>query len=84
MVCLRYISVNTLHIDDDDDDDDDNNNNNNNEGARPALFMALGRLCLDFHATHVYQHYAANHMRSFSYKEQVGSAAVCKHDEAAN
>ena len=36
MVCLRNISVDTLHRedtegdDDDDDDDDDNNNNNNN------------------------------------------------------
>ena len=34
MVCLRNISVDTLHKgdtegDDDDDDDDDNNNNNN-------------------------------------------------------
>jgi len=34
MVCLRNISINTLHKgdddgDDDDDDDDDNNNNNN-------------------------------------------------------
>ena len=36
MVCLRNISVDTLHKgdtddDDDDDDDDDNNNNNNNK-----------------------------------------------------
>jgi hypothetical protein len=32
MVCLRNISVDTLHKgdDDDDDDDDDNDNNNNN------------------------------------------------------
>ena len=35
MVCLRNISLDTLHKgdnedDDDDDDDDDNNNNNNN------------------------------------------------------
>jgi hypothetical protein len=39
LVCLRNISINTLHKDDDDDDndnddddddDDDNNNNNNN------------------------------------------------------
>jgi len=33
IVCLRNISINTLHKgddDDDDDDDDDNNNNNNN------------------------------------------------------
>jgi len=29
MVCLRYISINTLHKGDDDDDDDDDNNNNN-------------------------------------------------------
>ena len=35
IVCLRNMSINTLHKgdyddDDDDDDDDDNNNNNNN------------------------------------------------------
>jgi hypothetical protein len=36
MVCLRNISVDTLHkedTDDDDDDDDNNNNNNNNNSA---------------------------------------------------
>jgi len=33
MICLRNISVDTLHkgdIEDDDDDDNNNNNNNNN------------------------------------------------------
>jgi hypothetical protein len=30
MVCLRNISVNTLHKGDNDDDNDDGNNNNNN------------------------------------------------------
>ena len=30
VVCLRNISINTLHKGDDDVDDDDNNNNNNN------------------------------------------------------
>jgi len=30
IVCLRNISINTLHKGDDDDDDDDDNNNNNN------------------------------------------------------
>jgi hypothetical protein len=38
MVCLRNISVDTLHKgdteDDDDDNDDDNNNNNNNSYIR--------------------------------------------------
>jgi hypothetical protein len=39
MVCLRNISVDTLHKrdaedDDDDDDDDDNNNNNNNNNNK--------------------------------------------------
>ena len=29
IVCLRNISINTLHKGDDDDDDDDNKNNNN-------------------------------------------------------
>ena len=30
IVCLRNISIYTLHKGDDNDDDDDNNNNNNN------------------------------------------------------
>jgi hypothetical protein len=30
MVCLRNISVDTLHKGDTEDDDDDDNNNNNN------------------------------------------------------
>jgi hypothetical protein len=36
MVCLRNISVDTLHkgdTDDDDDNDNDNNNNNNNNNV---------------------------------------------------
>jgi len=41
MVCLRNISVDTLHKgdteDDDDDDDDDNNNNNNSESANVEI-----------------------------------------------
>ena len=39
IVCLRNISINTLHKRDDDDDDDDDDNNNNNKGKkkkRPA------------------------------------------------
>jgi hypothetical protein len=41
MVCLRNISVDTLHKgdtedDDDDDDDNNNNNNNNNDKRRPT------------------------------------------------
>jgi hypothetical protein len=41
MVCLKNISLDTLHKgdteDDDDDDDDDNNNNNNNQLTEPFL-----------------------------------------------
>jgi hypothetical protein len=36
MVCLRNLSVDTVHkgdIEDDDDDDDNNNNNNNRAGS---------------------------------------------------
>jgi hypothetical protein len=41
MVCLRNITVDTLHKrdtedDDNDDDDDDDNNNNNNNNNAPA------------------------------------------------
>ena len=44
MVCLRNISVDTLHKgdtedEDDDDDDDDNNNNNNNNNGTPLRFV---------------------------------------------
>jgi len=37
MVCLRNISVDTLHKGDTEDDDDDNNNNNNNNNDNPSL-----------------------------------------------
>jgi len=37
MVCLRNISINTLHKGDHDDDDDDDNNNNNN--CNDAIFL---------------------------------------------
>jgi len=36
MVCLRNMSINTLHKGDDDDDDDDNNNNNNSFVVPPV------------------------------------------------
>ena len=55
MVCLRNISVDTLHKgdtddddddDDDDNDDDDNNNNNNNNNiviAAVSIFYFCGK-----------------------------------------
>jgi hypothetical protein len=39
MVCLRNISIDTLHKEDtekDDDDDDDNNNNNNTDRSNTS------------------------------------------------
>ena len=52
MVCLRNISVDTLHegdteddddyADDDDDDDDDNNNNNNNNNLNGKHWAKSG------------------------------------------
>jgi hypothetical protein len=39
MVCLRNISVDTLHKGDTEDDDDNNNNNNNNI---IALYLTTG------------------------------------------
>jgi hypothetical protein len=49
MVCLRNISVDTLHKGDteDDDDDDDNNNNNNNNNNR----FCASRLCCTWGVT---------------------------------
>jgi hypothetical protein len=47
IVCLRNISINTLHKENDDDDDDDdsdtnnNNNNNNNNSYRKQPYWAL-------------------------------------------
>jgi hypothetical protein len=40
MVCLRNISLDTLHkgdTDDDDDNDNNNNNNNNNNGTERRI-----------------------------------------------
>ena len=37
IVCLRNISINTLHKGDDDDDDDNNNNNNNNNNNKVLI-----------------------------------------------
>ena len=41
MVCLRNISVDTLHKGDTDDDDDDDNNNNNNNLL--MIFRRIGK-----------------------------------------
>jgi hypothetical protein len=38
MVCLRNISVDTLHKEDTDDDNDNNNNNNNVTGVKMQRF----------------------------------------------
>jgi hypothetical protein len=38
MVCLRNVSVDTLHKGDNDDDDDDDNNNNNNNNRVIGLY----------------------------------------------
>jgi len=43
MVCLRNISINTLHKGDDDDDDDNNNNNNNNNNNKFNCHRAVAR-----------------------------------------
>jgi len=41
-VCLRNISINTLHKGDDDDDDNNNNNNNNNAvSLEQSVFLAI-------------------------------------------
>jgi hypothetical protein len=54
MVCLRNISVDTLHKgdtegnnddDDDNDDDDNNNNNNNNNNVANIIHQKLAIKC---------------------------------------
>jgi hypothetical protein len=56
MVCLKNISVDTLHKgdtenDDDDDDDNDNNNNNNNCSTSPMVTQEL-----EFHVRLLWDH----------------------------
>ena len=46
MVCLRNISVDTLHKGDTEDDDDDDNNNNNNNNKNNNLADAGRRTAL--------------------------------------
>jgi len=37
IVCLRNVSINTMHKGDDDDDNNNNNNNNNNKFSRCGM-----------------------------------------------
>jgi hypothetical protein len=41
MVCLRNISVDTLHKGDTEDDDDDDNNNNNNNNKQNSSYVPV-------------------------------------------
>ena len=41
MVCLRNVSVDTLHKGDTEDDDDDDNNNNNNNNIHNTESTAV-------------------------------------------
>jgi len=57
-VCLKDISINTVHKgdDDNDDDDDDNNNNNNNNSNNNVFktFMSLYESSLHIHSSRGY------------------------------
>jgi hypothetical protein len=58
IVCLRNISIDTLHKgdtedDDDDDDDDDNNNNNNNKQLHFNICKGTG---VQLDKKHWYKH----------------------------
>jgi hypothetical protein len=46
MVCLRNISVDTLHKGDTEDDDDDDDNNNNNNNRNFTQFLLNGKVAL--------------------------------------
>jgi hypothetical protein len=49
MVCLRHISVDTLHKGDTEEDDDDENDNNNNNNNKRFGFRAVSpALCNSF------------------------------------
>jgi hypothetical protein len=67
MVCLRNISVDTLHKgdteDDDDDDDDDNNNNNNNNNIITIEFRVYEIMHITKQANCV-KYFAKNIIRS--------------------
>jgi len=58
MVCLRNISVDTLHKedtdDDDDDDDDDDNNNNNNRATYQESRKSRNCKTQPYWAVHTY------------------------------
>jgi len=46
IVCLRNMSINTLHEGDDDDDDDNNNNNNTSSTLYKVSQKSLDTACL--------------------------------------
>jgi hypothetical protein len=51
MVCLRNMSVDTLHKGDTDDDDDDNNNNNNKYLQKNGILRRHDRVCAQLQFT---------------------------------
>jgi len=52
MVCLRNISVDTLHKGDTEDDDDDNNNNNNDKGATGTISKSFRKYVSNIPGNH--------------------------------
>jgi len=58
IVCLRNISINTLHKGDDDYDDDDNNSNNNNK----TFLKVDSRHCRGFSFSKSLSAYVALHL----------------------
>jgi len=66
MVCLRNISVDTLHKGDtEDDDDDDNNNNNNNNNLITIEFRVYEMMHMAKQANCV-KYFAKNIIRKFT------------------
>jgi len=44
IICLRNISINTLHkVDDDDDDNDDNNDNDDDDDDNNNMVLRFGK-----------------------------------------
>ena len=52
IVCLRNISVDTLHKGDTEDDDDDNNNNNNDKGATGTISKSFRKYVSNIPGNH--------------------------------
>jgi hypothetical protein len=79
MVCLRNISVDTLHKGDTEDDDDDYNNNNNNNNNNELQKTAV--LCTAH--THTTESANVKVQNIFLGSNNIACSKICKYRTAA-